>query len=1309
MTTQSDFFSPDSSNADTSSSVSESNAATQPDPAIQSETSAHASQQEPEHDTRDAVLDDSPYAVGGMDSPFLGLRSFTYANRSRYAGHNEALANALDVLTRPGEQLVFLLVTGASGSGKSSFIQAGLLPALEKQYEKQHVTTRSAVFRPSYKPFDSLFNALLQLGIPASMLNQDVVSANPSKLNLFLSHTTMPNQVNILVIDQFDELFTLAEAEQREALFSFFDTLSAFNELRTHIIAPVRSDYLPYLFERKALFEATRHAIDLRALSVEELKEAIQRPVQQIYPQSGKHFEPQLLHQLAQDASQDASALPLLQAMLHTLWWRGNLTFNAYTSLDMAIDQYAEDILTYADYAGARNIERPSSECQAIMGIFLDLVDTSSDDGTHKDKRLRLPAAYLYHSAPSYERDLSEQNSEVSTSNSPKTNAEQGGIERSRLIEELCHAHLLRKSVDVRGSESVEMIEIVHEALVTHWGRLQRAIQERHAALPHHIQGEQMSRERLMAVYTPERSQRTKMEEMRSQTESHRNQEGPAGKESQKTLQGILNKRKKRRQTLRRMALLFAVTLILALGIGGYWRFSRGSFSWQNLVAFNQQSAELGTLPASGETVPAQDQGNTSVSNELATVEAQQQTTMQTAVAAQQTSQALQQSSQQREQRLKAQELTLEAKAKLGEDPQLGLLLALEAAKTDQGAEVERVLRQAVQVSYIRLNLRGHRDVVWSAAYSPNGQYIVTASDDQTARLWNAITGEELQVLRGHEAGIWSAAFSPDGQRIVTASEDQTARVWDTTSGEQALVLTEPDGRINNAVFSPDGKHILTTSDGENTRIWDASTGEEVQVLRGGGGARHAVYSPDGERIATANYDQRVRVWNAETGGLFFSLYGHEDIVWSVAFSPDSERLITTSADKTVRIWNAKTGAQLHTFEQIDARDAVFSPDGTRIVTAGWDNTARIWNAETGEEQLVLRGHTAVINSVAFKPDGQHMVTASADHKVRIWDTGYGAELFALTAHEAGVTRAVFDNESNRIATASADGKTHIWDATTGTQLMQLGEHTAAVQAVTFSPDGQHIATVSADKTARIWNAANGLEQHLLNQHEDIVWSVAFSPDGQRMVTASQDRTARVWRVENGQQLVVLRGHEGGVHSATFHPDGDRIATASGDGTIRVWAVETGKELQVLRGHEGGVNSVRYNLEGTRIVSSGADQTVHVWEAETGDILLVLRGHEASVHYATFSPDGTRILTASSDSTARLWDAASGELLVTLEGHRGRVNSAMFSPDGQYIVTASQDQTARLYYATFEGILSQAKRAVTRNLTDEERTIYLEE
>ncbi len=1308
MTTQSDFFLPDSSNANTSS-VPESNAATHHDSDIQSETSSQASQQEPKNDPPDNGLDDSPYAVGGMDSPFLGLRSFTYANRSRYAGRNEAITNALNVLMRPGEQLVFLLVTGASGSGKSSFIQAGLLPALEKQYEKQHVTTRSAVFRPSYKPFDSLFNALLQLGIPASMLNQEVVSANPSKLNLFLSHTTMLNQVNILVIDQFDELFTLAEPEQREALFSFLDTLSDFSELRTHIIAPVRSDYLPYLFERKALFEATRHAIDLRALPVEELKEAIQRPVQQIYPQSGKHFEQQLLHQLAQDASQDATALPLLQAMLHTLWWRGNLTINAYTSLDMAIDQYAEDILMYTDYAGARNIERPSSECQAMMEIFLDLVDTSSDDGTHKDKRLRLPAAYLYHSAPSHAKDLSKQNAEVSTSSSLKTNDEQGIIERSRLIEELCQAHLLSKSVDIRGSDSVEMIEIIHEALVTHWGRLQRAIQKRRAALPQHMQSEQMSQEPLMVFYTPERSRRTKMEEMRSQTESHSNQEVPAGKESQKTLQGILNKRKKRQQALRRIGLLFALILILVVGIGGYLRSSRGSFFWQDLVVSNQQSAESRTFPTSGETAPAEDQGDTSISNKLATVEAQQQITMQTAVAAQQTSQALQQSSQQREQRIKAQELTLEAKAKLDEDPQLGLLLALEAAKTNQGAEVEQVLRQAVQVSSIRLNLRGHRDVVWSAAYSPNGQYIVTASEDQTARLWNAITGEELQVLRGHEAGVWSAAFSPDGQRIVTASEDQTARVWDAASGEQALVLTEPDGRINNAVFSPDGKNILTTSDGENTRIWDARTGEEVQVLRGGGGARHAVYSPDGERIVTANYDQRVRVWNAETGGLFFSLYGHQDVVWSVAFSPDSERLVTTSADKTVRIWNARTGARLQTFESIDARDAAFSPDGTRIVTAGWDNTARIWNAETGEEQLVLRGHTAVINSVDFKPDGQHMVTASADHKVRIWDTGDGAEIFTLTAHEAGVIRAVFDNESKRIATASADGKTRIWDATMGTQLMQLGEHTAAVQAVAFSSDGQHIATVSADTTARIWNAANGLEQHSLNQHEDIIWSVAFSPDGQRLLTASQDRTARLWRVENGQQLIVLRGHEGGVHSATFHPDGDRIVTASGDGTIRVWATETGKELQVLRGHEGGVNSVQYNLDGTRIVSSGEDQTVHVWDAETGDILLVLRGHEASVHYATFSPDGTRILTASSDTTARLWETESGELLMTLGGHRDRVNSANFSPDGQYIATASQDQTARLYYATFEGILSQAKRAVTRNLTDEERTIYLED
>ncbi|MCZ8057043.1 MAG: AAA-like domain-containing protein [Microcystis sp. LE19-12.2C] len=374
--------------------------------------------------------------------------------------------------------------------------------------------------------------------------------------------------------------------------------------------------------------------------------------------------------------------------------------------------------------------------------------------------------------------------------------------------------------------------------------------------------------------------------------------------------------------------------------------------------------------------------------------------------------------------------------------------------------------------------LLAHEGTVWTAAFSPDGQRIVTS--DGTARVWDAQTGSQLALLSGVEA----AAFSPDGQRIVTASADKTARVWSAKTGSEIALLSGHEDVVRAAAFSPDGQRIVTASVDETARVWDAKTGSQLALLSG---VTVAAFSPDGQRIvASSLYSKTVRVWDAKTGRQLALLFGHEDRVTAAAFSPDGQRIVTASWDKTARVWDAKTGSQLAllSVHEFTVTVAAFSPDGQRIVTASADKTARVWSAQTGSQLALLSGHEDRVTAAAFSPDGQRIVASS---------------LYDKTAR--------------------------VWSAKTGSQLALLSGHESWVNAAAFSPDGQRIVTASQDKTARVWDARTGSQLALLSGHEGVVYTAAFSPDGQRILTASSDRTVRVWPVENLDRLLVRGCH----------------------------------------------------------------------------------------------------------------------------------------------------------------------------------------
>ena len=363
------------------------------------------------------------------------------------------------------------------------------------------------------------------------------------------------------------------------------------------------------------------------------------------------------------------------------------------------------------------------------------------------------------------------------------------------------------------------------------------------------------------------------------------------------------------------------------------------------------------------------------------------------------------------------------------------------------------------------LNLVGHQGTVEFAAFNPDGTRVVTASDDKTARIWDAATGQEIAVLRGHEDWVWCVSYDPGGTRIVTASRDKTARVWDVATGRETASFRGHGGFVQFAAFSPDGARIVTTGDDGNARIWNAATAEEILVLRGVREST-AYFSPDGRRILTPLHDGKAGIWDAATGRLIMSLKGHRLGVSSAAYNRDGTRIVTASDDSydtTARIWDAATGKQIAVLWNEGAvRSAAFSPDGRRVVTID-DEVGRIFDVATGRQVGQLRGG-GYLHSAFFSPDGARILTALGGNAARIW-----ANLADLPAN-------------------------------TKIQIAVLRGHIHSVLAAAYSPDNRRIVTASVDKTVRIWDAATGKEIMVL-KHDAAVYAVAFSRDGKRIVS----------------------------------------------------------------------------------------------------------------------------------------------------------------------------------------------------------------
>ncbi|MDY6803482.1 MAG: hypothetical protein SXA11_06700 [Cyanobacteriota bacterium] len=453
--------------------------------------------------------------------------------------------------------------------------------------------------------------------------------------------------------------------------------------------------------------------------------------------------------------------------------------------------------------------------------------------------------------------------------------------------------------------------------------------------------------------------------------------------------------------------------------------------------------------------------------------------------------------------------------------------------------------------------LRGHEGSVWGVSFSPDGELIASASEDETIKLWSR-EGKELRTLRGHEDWILSVSFSPNGRLIASTSSDNTVKLW-SRDGEELQTLRGHESMAYDVSFSPDGELIASAGYDKTVKLWSRD-GKRLQILKGHQGRVQGVrFSPDGNLIATASDDATVKLWSRDSKKLR-TLRGHEDWVNDVKFSPDGNLIATGSDDKTVKLWN-RDGKELQTLRgHTDWVFGVsFSPDGELIATASRDHTVKLWNRD-GKELRALSGHNDSVTRVSFSPDGELIATASRDQTVKLWSKN-GQLRETLEGHSDWVHAVSFSPGGELIASASDDKTLKLWSRD-GKQLQSLRGHKGGVNAVSFSPDGKLIASASDDKTVKLWSR-DGKELQTLRGHQGRIWGVSFSPDGEFIASTSKDNTLKLWS-RDGKLLQTFRGHQAGLWGVSFSPDGKSIATASGDKSVILWEILDFNELMKL-------------------------------------------------------------------------------------------------------------------------------------------------
>ncbi len=586
--------------------------------------------------------------------------------------------------------------------------------------------------------------------------------------------------------------------------------------------------------------------------------------------------------------------------------------------------------------------------------------------------------------------------------------------------------------------------------------------------------------------------------------------------------------------------------------------------------------------------------------------------------------------------------------------------------------------------------LYGHASPLIALDISPDGRFLVTVSEDHTARLWDA-RGKKLLarwLLPGPATDI---CFSADGSTIACSDLSNHVSVWKTEGDNEPVVLGPFDRDITAVVFIGDGKLVIGDAHEDSykaglawkqrnqgvpvIRIFDLTLGEEVTRLTGHSKTVTDLdCTDDGKTIVSCSLDGSVRIWRlGQEKWVPQVLESHRLEVLGVAIAPSQKTLASCGRDKTVRLWNLETGALTRTIvgHSDSVTDVAFSADGAQLVSASADRSARVWNL-SGEEVLACRGHFDTVNAAMFLPDPDEIVTGSDDYTARVWNVKSNRGTVFRKPHNELVWAAVFSPDGRSLVTVSEDGTIVRTDADTGQEISRAKED-LAVLSVVWSPHHDYFVTAGEDlKLALRDRKTCGIIKQVSTQHTDLIWDLGVSPDGKFIATASSDRTVKIWDTRDWSCVTTLTGHDGELASARFSPDGKLLVTSSDDKTLKLWDTADFKQLHTFHGHSNAIWRAVFSPSGDQIASSSYNGEIIIWDVHHRRQIRLIEAHTNQVAGLTFSPDGSRLVSGSDDRTIKLWDLESGvDLFVLRDKGDSPCVCVAFSSDGRRLASGN--------------------------------------